>query len=150
MSRARFVALLFLLPVACADAAVGPGPAGNDEVASFVELLNYHRTWAGCPQLQWNGSVAAVAQAHSQDMVDRDFFAHTNPDGESPFDRIRNAGITYSMAAENIAAGYPTAQSVLDGWLNSPGHRANIENCQLTEHGLGLEETRWTHLFIRP
>jgi uncharacterized protein YkwD len=63
---------------------------------------------------------------------------------------MRDAGIGFSGAAENIAWGYPTAEAVLTGWLNSPGHKANIENCNLTGHGVGLVGTHWTHLFIRP
>jgi uncharacterized protein YkwD len=122
----------------------------DPEVVAFVVAMNAHRTDLGCPELAWNVDVAAVAQGHSQDMVDRGFFAHTNPDGKSPFDRMRDAGIGFSGAAENIAWGYPTAEAVLTGWLNSPGHKANIENCNLTGHGVGLVGTHWTHLFIRP
>lgn len=138
---------------ACAsDATVGPEsePGVDPSVASFVDLMNDHRTSIGCPALTWSAEVAAVAQAHSADMVARDFFSHTNPDGDSPFDRLQDAGISYSAAAENIAYGYPTAEAVLDAWLGSAGHRANIENCSLTEHGVGLDGTHWTHLFIRP
>ncbi len=113
------------------------------------ELVNAHRASVGCAALAWNGSVGDVAQAHSDDMVDRDFFSHTNPDGLSPFDRLASAGVSFTAAAENIAYGYPTAQAVLQGWLDSPGHRANIENCALTEHGVGVTEAHWTHLFIR-
>lgn len=120
------------------------------EVAAFVQLMNDHRDGLGCPALTWNVDVAYVAQAHSQDMVDRGFFAHTNPDGASPFDRLSDAGVGFSGAAENIAWGYPTGQSVLQGWLNSTGHRNNIENCNLTQHGVGLVGTHWTHVFIRP
>jgi uncharacterized protein YkwD len=117
------------------------------EVQAFVDLMNIHRESVGCAPLVWNGGVAEVALAHSQDMRDRDFFAHTNPDGDSPADRLRNAGIDYRRMAENIAWGYPSGAAVLDGWLGSPGHRANIENCALTEHGVGLVGTHWTHLF---
>ena len=118
--------------------------------AEFAELVNAHRASVGCSALVWNGSVADVARAHSDDMVERDFFSHTNPDGLSPFDRLSAAGIAFTAAAENIAYGYPTAQAVLQGWLDSPGHRANIENCALTEHGVGVTRAHWTHLFIRP
>ena len=116
----------------------------------FVSLMNAHRASVGCEPLAWNPGVAAVAQAHSEDMVARAYFAHDNPDGESPFDRLQAAGISYQGAAENIAYGYPTGAAVLEGWLDSPGHRANIENCGLSEHGVGLEGTHWTHVFIRP
>jgi uncharacterized protein YkwD len=140
-----------LAAVACgSDAAVGPDVDANPSVTSFVELMNAHRASVGCPELSWNSEVSAVAQAHSEDMIARDFFSHTNPDGDSPFDRLRDAGVSYSAAAENIAYGYPTAEAVLTGWLGSSGHRANIENCSLTEHGVGLEGSHWTHVFIRP
>jgi uncharacterized protein YkwD len=136
--------------VSCADNGLGPDSDADPELVLFVELMNDHRETVGCPSLGWNDDVASVAQAHNEDMVERDFFDHTNPDGESPFDRLQNAGIPYSGAAENIAWGYPTAAAVLEGWLNSSGHKTNIENCSLTEHGVGLYQSRWTHLFIRP
>ena len=142
-------------------AACDDGPTGlpldpelDPEVASqievFASLVNEHRVSVGCEALTWDSEVAAVAYAHSVDMVERAYFDHTNPDGASPFDRMRDAGIAFSRGAENIAWGYPTAEAVLQGWLDSPGHRANIENCSLTEHGVGLHETRWTHLFRTP
>lgn len=133
---------------ACGES--GLGPDFDPQVEAFVDAMNAHRESIDCPALVWNRDVAEVAQAHSVDMLQRDFFAHENPDGASPFDRMDAAEIVYSRAAENIAWGYPTAEAVLDGWLNSPGHRQNIENCQLTEHGVGLIETRWTHLFRTP
>lgn len=139
-----------IVSVSCGgDDVLGPMSA-DPEVASFVEIVNDHRESVGCPRLTWNEAVAEVAQHHSEDMVDRDYFDHTNPDGESPFDRLQGAGIAYSGAAENIAWGYATAEAVLEGWLNSSGHKANIERCSMTEHGVGLFQSRWTHLFIRP
>jgi len=146
-----WAALGVLAPMACgADRAVGPDLSANPAVATFVEQVNAHRQSVGCPALVWNPAVAAVAQAHSEDMLARGFFSHTNPDGASPFDRLAAANIDFSSAAENIAFGYPTAEAVLAGWLGSLGHRANIENCTLTEHGVGLDGTYWTHVFIRP
>lgn len=139
-----------VVSVSCGgDDVLGPEPA-DSEVVSFVEIVNDHRESVGCPRLTWNDAVADVAQEHSEDMVERDYFDHTNPDGESPFDRLTSAGIQYYGAAENIAWGYATAEAVLEGWLNSSGHKANIERCSLTEHGVGLYQSRWTHLFIRP
>ena len=137
-------------PACGSDTAVGPDASANPTVASFVEQINAHRQSLGCPALAWNPAVAAVAQAHTEDMIARDFFSHTNPDGASPFDRLANADIAYSSAAENIAYGYATVEMVFAAWLGSLGHRANIENCSLTEHGVGLDGTYWTHLFIRP
>lgn len=145
------VIMLLAAAVACDTGnGLGPDTDANPELILFVDLMNDHRESVGCPSLVWNDAVASVAQAHSEDMVDRDFFDHTNPDGDSPFDRLQNAGVPYSGGAENIAWGYSTASAVLDGWLNSAGHKANIENCSLTEHGVGLDQSYWTHLFIRP
>ena len=151
MSWSRLLPLALLAIVACdSDDPLAPEIELDPGVEQFVSLLNAHRVDVGCPALEWNRPVADVAQAHSDDMATRSFFSHTNPDGKSPFDRLSDAGVTYSSAAENIAHGYPTAAAVLSGWLGSPGHRANIENCALTQHGVGLYETRWTHVFIRP
>lgn len=143
----RTFALVLPALLAGCDGASPFEPDLGGEVGAFVSLVNEHRASVGCPALHWNGEVAAVALAHSQDMVDRDFFDHTNPDGDSPADRLRAAEIDYGRMAENIARGFETGASVLDAWLGSPGHRTNIENCQLQEHGVGLVDGRWTHLF---
>jgi uncharacterized protein YkwD len=118
------------------------------EIARFTSLMNAHRVSVGCRALTWSAKVAAVAQAHSADMGRRDFFDHINPDGKTPFDRLRRAGIRYSAAAENIAYGTASATRVLELWLKSPGHRANIENCRYTHHGVGLFQGRWTQVFL--
>ena len=163
MKRLCIVCLLVLTvaAVGCRDAGAptapapglnppaGPGPS-DSTVAEFVTLVNAHRVSIGLAPLAWDAGVAAVAQAHSQDMVDRQFFSHTNPDGESPFDRLAEAGIAYTAAGENIAYGYSTASSVLAAWLGSSGHRANIEYAGYTHHGVGLVGTYWTHVFLRP
>lgn len=147
-ATARALGMLVLFTIAgCGDSLTGPDFA-DSRVGDFVDLMNAHRVNIGCPALVWHGPTAEVAQAHSADMIARSFFAHTNPDGDSPFDRLNDAGVDYSMAAENIAYGYGDATSVLQAWLDSPGHKANIENCALLEHGVGLVDTHWTHLFI--
>jgi uncharacterized protein YkwD len=135
--------------VACGDG--GPaGPEISADVEEFVSLVNSYRVTVGCAPLEWDRRVADVAEGHSKDMVARDFFSHTNPDGDSPWDRLSAAGISFKLAAENIAWGYTSAEAVLNGWLGSPGHRANIENCALTHHGVGLADWHWTHLFVTP
>lgn len=122
------------------------------KASEFANLVNQHRDTKCSNSLTWNTSVFQVAQAHSQDMKDRSFFSHDNPDGKSPFDRLTDAGISYSAAAENIAKGQSTAQEVLNAWLNSSGHKTNIENCTYTEHGVGYvaDGNYWTHVFIKP
>lgn len=161
MRAPTVIALLLLaaLPLAsCSEHRVTPtGPApvpapqpADAEVAAFVDLVNAHRQSLGRGALVWDPTAAAVALAHSQDMATRGFFSHTNPDGESPFDRMRSAGIQFTMAGENIAYGYPTASAVFTAWMNSPGHRANIENAGYTHHGVGRYGTYWTHVFFTP
>jgi uncharacterized protein YkwD len=126
-----------------------PAPPSLDtEVAEFVGLVNEHRQSVGCGDLAWHTGAGDVADAHSADMSARDFFSHTNPDGESPFDRLADAGITYRAAGENIALTGGGPSGVLSLWLGSPGHRANIERCGYTHHGVGLVDNLWTHLFL--
>ncbi|MDX1396843.1 MAG: CAP domain-containing protein [Gemmatimonadota bacterium] len=150
-NRCAAIALTAVFMAGCDDSVTAPvDPALAADVAEFVQMANAHRSSNGCGELAWNTDVAAVAQAHSQDMVDRAFFDHTNPDGESPADRLNAAGVGWSSYGENIANGYYSAPAVLSAWLGSSGHRANIENCSYTQHGVGLVEGRWTHVFIRP
>lgn len=119
-----------------------------------LSLVNQERQNAGLEPLAWNDNLAGVARAHSKDMGVRNFMSHTNPDGLSPFDRLKNAGISYSRAAENIAAGQTTPESVMQGWMNSEGHRNNILNPNLKEIGVGYYKTDsgyqhyWTQVFI--
>ncbi len=120
------------------------------EAQAFVVLANQHRVAIGLAPLQWDSQVAGVARAHSVDMATRGYFSHVDPEGNSPFDRLDQAGIPWSAAGENIAAGYTTGQSVYDAWMSSPGHRANLENSTFTRHGLGLFQNRWTHMFYTP
>lgn len=84
-------------------------------------------------------------------MKDRQFFAHDNPDGQTPFDRMSAAGISYESAGENIARGQKTGGAVFTAWNNRSGHKANIENSGYTHHGLGYIEDGhyWTHVCAR-
>ncbi len=99
--------------------------------------MNAERAKAGCRALTSNAILVAVARAHSRDMGERGYFAHESQDGRSPFDRMRAAGYAGKRMGENIAAGQPTAAAVMDAWMKSPGHRANILNCGFTEIGIG-------------
>ena len=150
--RIGWPAAILLALAGCGSDATGPGSvaAGQDpEVVEFVAAMNAHRQTVGCAPLTWHEGVAAVAEAHSADMVERDYFSHTSPDGEDPFERLTAAGIGWSGGAgENIAYGTSDGTTVLGLWLDSPGHRANIENCSYTHHGVGLVSAHWTHVFI--
>jgi len=130
------------------------GPVDDAGVeAQVLALVNDQRSAAGCGLLSADGALAGVARAHSADMRDRGFFNHTNPSGESPSDRVTAAGIG-NYGGENIAFGYPTAQAVMQAWMKSPGHRANILNCALQTMGVGVayggaSGPYWTQVFGR-
>lgn len=112
-----------------------------DQVSAYeqqvFDLVNQIREENGLSPFEYNETLAQVARAHSQDMIDRNFFDHINPDGDDPSDRVSAAGIRWSRVAENIAAGQRTPEQVVDSWMNSPGHRANILG-QCQELGVGL------------
>lgn len=107
--------------------------------------------------LAWSCKLEDAARAHSEDMADREFFSHTGPGGVQPGQRVR--GISYSWLAvgENIAAGQKSVDQVVDRWLESPGHCANIMNNEFTETGAARVEAPgskyspfWTQVFARP
>lgn len=86
--------------------------------------------------LQWHGVLVAAAARHSQDMAQHNFFSHTGSDNSSPAQRISDAGYGWSLAGENIAAGYRNVQEVMDGWMSSDSHCANIMNPTLRDFGV--------------
>lgn len=115
-----------------------------------VELVNQERAKAGLKSVTMNLKLSNVARAKSQDMHDNNYFSHTSPTYGSPFDMMKKFGITYRTAGENIAMGYRTPEAVMEGWMNSPGHKANILNSAYTEIGVGYvsDGNYWTQEFI--
>lgn len=115
-----------------------------------VELVNQERAKVGLKPLTMNLKLSEVARAKSQDMHDKNYFSHTSPTYGSPFDMMKQFGITYRTAGENIAMGYRTPETVMEGWMNSPGHKANILNSSYTEIGVGYvsDGSYWTQEFI--
>ncbi|MFD6424994.1 CAP domain-containing protein [Streptomyces sp. NPDC060198] len=105
--------------------------------AAVLDLVNQERSKVGCSPVTLSSSLTSLAQSFSQDMAARDFFDHTDPDGDTPWDRAAAAGIT-NLGGENIARGQADAQAVMDSWMNSEGHRANILNCDYTTLGVGV------------
>ncbi|MGW6025382.1 sigma-70 family RNA polymerase sigma factor [Streptomyces sp. NPDC055099] len=126
-------------------------PAGNSYGEQVTRLANAERAKSGCGPLTLNSKLDDAAQGHSDDMAERDFFDHTNPDGKDPGDRVTAAGYKWSTYGENIAAGQRTPAAVMDAWMNSSGHRANILNCSFKEIGVGYREGSggpwWTQNF---
>ncbi|MFG2297286.1 CAP domain-containing protein [Streptomyces sp. NPDC048603] len=126
-------------------------PTGHSaEETAVLNLVNQERAAVGCPAVRANPPLAALAGAFSKDMAVRGFFDHTDPDGRTPWDRAAQAGLS-GMAAENIARGQGDAASVMKGWMNSPGHRANILNCEYRTLGVGMYDAPggpwWTQDF---
>ncbi|GBG57052.1 serine protease [Sporomusaceae bacterium FL31] len=105
--------------------------------AKAVELMNADRRANGLSDLKVSSALTAVARSHAQDMVSRNFFSHTNPDGKGLTDRLKQANISYSAAGENIAEN-TNVQSAETSFMNSSGHRANILNSNYTTVGIGV------------
>ncbi|MEW1777639.1 CAP domain-containing protein [Streptomyces sp. NPDC086777] len=105
--------------------------------AEVLKLVNEERAKVGCSALSASSSLTKLAEGFSDDMAARNFFDHTDPDGKTPWDRAAAAGIS-NLGGENIARGQATAQAVMDAWMNSEGHRANILNCDFKTLGVGV------------
>ena len=129
-------------------------PLTDTSVTSYesevVRLVNEIRVQYGLNKLTENWELSRVARYKSQDMVDRGYFSHTSPTYGSPFDMMKAFGISYRTAGENIAYGQKTPQAVVDAWMNSSGHRANILNSSFTQIGVGYVASGnyWTQMFI--
>ena len=104
---------------------------------AVLSLVNVEREKVGCSPVAANSSLTELASAFSADMAARGFFDHTDPDGATPWDRAATAGIE-NLGGENIARGQATAEAVMEAWMNSPGHRANILNCDFKTLGVGV------------
>ncbi|QWH41342.1 serine protease [Bacillus mycoides] len=115
-----------------------------------VELTNAERTKQGLPALQIDTELSKVARAKSEDMQKNNYFDHNSPTYGSPFDMMKKFGISYTSAGENIAQGQRTPEEVVQAWMNSAGHRANILNSGFTHIGVGYVESGnyWTQQFI--
>ncbi len=115
-----------------------------------VRLVNEIRVENGLKALTYNWELSRVARYKSQDMKDNQYFSHTSPVYGSPFQMMKNFGIKYRSAGENIARGQRSPQAVVNAWMNSSGHRANILNASFTEIGVGYvaDGNYWTQMFI--
>ena len=129
-------------------------PQLDSSVASYehevVRLVNEIRQQNGLKPLIENWELSRVARYKSQDMLDNRYFSHTSPTYGSPFQMIKAFGLSYSTAGENIAKGYASPQAVVNGWMNSSGHRANILNVSYTQIGIGYvaQGNYWTQMFV--
>ena len=125
------------------------------QAEAVLKLVNQERQKAGVPALTLSNELTSIANTKAKDMADKNYFSHDSPTYGSPFDMLNHFGVSFSYAGENIAAGQKTAEEVMNGWMNSSGHKANILNKNYTQLGVGYTQggqygTEWVQLFIRP
>ena len=115
-----------------------------------VRLVNVERAKYGLSALSADGELSRIARYKSQDMRDKGYFSHESPTYGSPFQMLKSFGVSYRSAGENIAYGYATPEKVVNAWMNSEGHRANILNASYTRLGVGYVASGdyWTQLFV--
>ncbi|MCF6476799.1 CAP domain-containing protein, partial [Nonomuraea sp. MG754425] len=129
------------------------GTVGTAEENEVIRLVNAERAKGGCSAVKHDPQLRAAAYGHSADMAAKNYFSHTSKDGRSFMDRIKAAGFTGGSAwAENIAMGQRTPAQVMQSWMNSSGHKANIMNCRYNLIGVGLAKNSsgtpyWTQDF---
>lgn len=130
-------------------------PTKDNTVANYenevIRLVNEIRVKNGLKALEADWQLSRVARHKSQDMKDNNYFSHTSPVYGSPFEMMKSFGISYKSAGENIAKGQSSPRAVVNAWMNSPGHRANILNSSYTKIGVGYvaKGNYWTQMFIR-
>lgn len=116
-----------------------------------IRLTNVKRQQNGLPPLYENWELSRCARYKSNDMAAKGYFSHQSPTYGSPFDMMKQFGITYRSAGENIAKGQQSAAAVVESWYNSPGHRANMLSNSFNQIGVGYNATQkvWTQMFIQ-
>lgn len=129
-------------------------PSIDSEAAAYekevVRLVNVERRRAGLSELSYDWQLSRVARYKSEDMRKNNYFSHKSPTYGSPFQMMKSFGISYRSAGENIAKGQASPQAVVNAWMSSSGHRANILNASFTHIGVGYvaDGRYWTQMFI--
>lgn len=126
--------------------------APSSEAEAVLNLVNAERSKAGLKPLKMSEELRSIANLKARDMADKNYFDHTSPTYGSPFQMLQDFGVHYSAAGENIAAGQKTPEEVMNSWMNSSGHRANILNANFDTLGVGVYQggsfgIYWTQLF---
>ncbi|MBW5485605.1 CAP domain-containing protein [Streptomyces bambusae] len=130
------------------------GTVNSDAESRVLALVNKERAAAGCGALSMNSKLSAAARGYSDTMARSGVMSHTGPDGSTMTSRVEAAGYKWSNLGENIARGQADADAVMNAWMNSSGHRANILNCAFKEIGIGVHKGDggpwWTQNFGAP
>ncbi|MEC2078123.1 CAP domain-containing protein [Metabacillus fastidiosus] len=127
--------------------ATAQSPSSFEE--QVVVLVNKERTSRGLKPLTHRADLKNVAEKKAQDMINSNYFSHTSPNYGSPFDMMKTFGISYQAAGENIAKGQKSPQEVMNAWMNSSGHRANILKPEYDSIGVGFYNGAWVQMFIK-
>lgn len=125
----------------------------SSKAGQVLGLVNKERTLRGLTALKGDSALNRVAQLKAEDMAKKGYFSHTSPTYGSAFDMLKSHNIKYKTAGENIAYGQKTAQTVMNGWMNSSGHRANILKSSYTKLGVGYAVSSngtpyWVQIFV--
>lgn len=112
-----------------------------------LDLVNQERSKAGLSSLSMNNELSNMAMVKAQDMYNNNYFDHNSPTYGSPFDMMKEFGISYKTAGENIANGQTTPKQVMNDWMNSPGHKANILHSSFTHIGIAFYNNEWVQEF---
>lgn len=125
----------------------------SSKAGQVLGLVNKERTSRGLAALKGDSALNKVAQLKAEDMAKNGYFSHTSPTYGSAFDMLKSHNIKYKTAGENIAYGQKTAQTVMKGWMNSSGHRANILKSSYTKLGVGYAVSSngtpyWVQIFV--
>lgn len=126
-------------------ASAAPASSFEEQV---VSLVNAERSKQGLPALVHRADIKNVAEKKAMDMINSNYFSHTSPNYGSPFQMLKTFGISYRSAGENIAKGQRSPQEVMNSWMNSSGHRANILNKGYNAIGVGYYNGAWVQIFI--
>ena len=131
------VCVALAAPLALGAAPTASAATTSELARQVITLVNAQRTKAGCSPFRVSTALATAARLHSADMARYSYISHTSRDGRSPWQRILAQGY-HNGSAENIAAGQPSASSVVTAWMKSTGHRRNILNCSNKAIGVGV------------
>jgi uncharacterized protein YkwD len=116
-------------------------------ITEVCKISNLERSKVGASPLVLDSRIIDVAQNFAEDMYQRNYFSHTNPEGLSVADRLKKNQVPWTSAGENIAWGQQSPREVMNAWMNSPGHRENLLNKSYKKIGIGLEKWRWVQIF---
>lgn len=133
---------------------VGPAPGGtlprSRMADALVAAMNRERAVYGLRPLKSNGKLALAATDRVADMLSKHYFEHVSPDGIDPFSWMDKRGYEYREAGENLAVGYSTADSIVDGWMHSPEHRRNVLGADFDEVGVAISASSPSRAYAAP